>query len=468
MAIVGLANSQNSTYSPYSRYGLGEMAPSTFAHNLAMGGANIALKPDSTMPVFINSGNPAAYALIKLTTLEVGGRFLFSNFQSGGNSLNKWGTNFSYGALGFPIKGNGGMCFGVTPYSYVGYETQTTITQPVIGDVNYKFNGDGGLSKAFLGYGVMPFNKRLAKFRRKHLYVPDSLKTLSHNAYRLGEFGSKMLSDFSIGFNVNYLFGSLENVTRVIYPNSLLYNNTFRERITTLGDFTGNFGAQTAITIDSVRKSGGHRRALREKVKFTFGFFAGLNNTLKASYNTAAYNYIINGSGQEIIRDTAFANFNQAGKITLPLEEGFGIGFKKGEKLNIVADFAITGWSKFKYLNDVTGFKDSYRIAAGINYVPEKYASGRGSFTRRINYRFGVSYNSGFISLQNTQIDDKSVSLGFGIPVGANRFVSSMVNVGLQVGQMGTTSKNLVQQNYFKVNFGFSFSDRWFQKFRYD
>ena len=59
------------------------MSPTTFAHNSGMGGTYIALKPDSTMPIFINTGNPASYSLIKLTTLEVGGSFLNSNFNIG-------------------------------------------------------------------------------------------------------------------------------------------------------------------------------------------------------------------------------------------------------------------------------------------------------------------------------------------------------------------------------------------------
>ncbi|MCC6370865.1 MAG: hypothetical protein IT236_07670 [Bacteroidia bacterium] len=495
---------QNSTFSPYSRYGLGEIVPSTFAHNSSMGGAYVALKPDSTFPVFINSGNPAAYALIKLTTLEVGGKFQFSNFKSGTTKLNKWGTNFSYAAVGFPIRNNGGACFGIAPYSYVGYETQNTFNQPSIGNVTYLYTGDGGLNKAFLGYGIMPFKNRNAVFQKRHIYIPDSLKNMGKVAFALRNFGSKVLSDFSLGFNANYLFGNISEVTKVIYPNSVLYNNTMRERQVNLGDFTGNFGAQTAITIDSVwdrkgrksrieaeikrikenadlpadflKKQTGyvqdsvplHKRALIEKVKLTFGYFSNINNSIKVNYSTAGYNYIVNSSGQEILRDTAYKNYDQKSTVTLPFEQGFGIGFKKGERLNIVADFAITNWSKFKFLNDVNNFKDNYRIAAGANYVPEKYATGRGSFYKRVNYRIGAGYNTGYINVNNTLISDYHVSLGLGIPVGANRYVSSMVNVGVQFGQMGTSNNSLVKENYWRVNFGFTFSDRWFQKFRYD
>jgi hypothetical protein len=468
LIILGVCKGQENTFSPYSRYGLGEMASTTFAHNTAMGGAHIALKPDSTMPIFINAGNPAAYSLIRLTSLEVGGRYYYSDFTGGGRSLKKWGAQFAYGALGFPVGKRGGACFGIMPYSNVGYNSEANVyDDDLMGNVTYKYEGTGGLNKAFLGYGVSPFTRQLTRFRRRNLHVPDSLRHLTASQYRIREFGSKMLSDFSIGFNANYIFGSITNTTRIIYPNSLLYNNTYRERDLTMGDFSGNFGIQTAIGVDSARSGAGHRRALRERVKFTFGYFMSLNNRLKATYSSAAYNYILNGAGQEIIRDTALFNIGQKTHITLPLEQGVGIGFKKGERINVVADFAVTNWSKFRYLDALTSLKDNYRIAAGINFVPEKYAAGRNAFFRRLNYRFGASYQTGYISIRNTVLSNAFVSAGVGIPVGIGR-ISSMVNVGAQYGQMGTTANNLVKENYWRINFGFTFCDRWFQKYRYD
>ena len=408
------------------------------------------------------------------------------------------------------------MCFGIMPYTFVGYQTSTSATEPVVGNVTYQYNGDGGLSKAFLGYGVMPFNKRLNKFRRRYLNPPDTAKHLSRLAYKVREFNCKWLSDLSIGVNANYIFGNISNATRVIYPNSLLYNNTYRERTLVMGDFTGNFGVQTAFTTDSVMdrksrkkrieeevkklKAQGHavdssalsgltpfaedviefkadsirkytplrKRALRGKIKLSAGFFMSLNNSMSAKYTAAAYNYILNGQGEEIIRDTAYYLANQNGTITLPLEQGFGLGLKKGERWSFAADFAITAWSGYKYLNEISSLKDNYRVAAGVNYVPEKYAFGKRSYFSRVNYRFGLNYNTGYINVNNTSLADYSISAGVGLPVGASRFNSSMINLSLQYGQMGFNSTNSIKENYFRINFGFTYCDKWFQKFRYD
>lgn len=455
---------QNNTFSPYSRYGLGEMTQPTFAHNTGMGGNFIALRPDSSMPVFINPGNPASYSLIRLTTLEVGGRFQHSAFKSNSAALNKWTTNFSYGALGFPVGGRGGAVLGIMPYSNVGYNTESKGSAEA-GEMTYKYSGGGGLTKAFLGYGVSPFQQRHLKFRRKH-YVVDSLKTLSPAVFKLRNFGSKMLSDLSVGANANYIFGNIQQTGRVIYPNSLLYNNTYVERVVSLGDFTGNIGVQTAITIDSV-KSQGRKKAMKEKVKFTFGYFMNLNNKMDYNYNSVAYNYILTGAGDEVIRDTVMYNIDQRGRLTLPMEQGIGVGFKKGERIHLVADFALTGWKNFKYPLDAGVLNNNYRVGIGINFVPEKYAAGRGAFGKRINYRLGASYETGYINLKGNDMRTYMVSAGLGLPVGIGR-LSSMVNVSLQYGQMGTLDNNLTRENFWRVNFGFTFCDRWFQKFRYD
>jgi hypothetical protein len=355
-----------------------------------------------------------------------------------------------------------------------------------------------------VGYGAAPFNRRLVKFRKKHLYTKDSTQKLSHFNYKLRESVNKLLSDFSAGVNVNYIFGSLQNTTRTLYPNSILYNNTYRVRSVTLGDFTGNFGIQTAFTIDTAYdRKGRHdkienimallraqnrfskqelkvkedslhkaipltRKAMSEKVKFTFGAFVGLNNTVRVTYDAAAYNYILNGLGQEQLKDTVFYNPEQKGNMTFPLERGVGIGFKKGERLNITADFAVTGWKDFKLLDNINTYKDNYRAAIGASYVPEKNAAGNSALFRKIQYRIGANYNTGYIQLPNgATVSSYAVTAGFGIPVGINR-LSSMVNVAFMYGKMGPTDNSSIRENFWRISFGFTYNDRWFQKFRYD
>jgi hypothetical protein len=457
---------QNSTFSPYSRYGLGESIDPSFTHNRGMGGAYAAWRSDSIMPVFLNTGNAASYAFIRYTTLEVGGTYVYSQFKSPTSEAQKWGTNFSYGALGFPMGKRAGGCFGIRPRTYAGYDVANKTDVAGTGTVSYLYSGTGGLSQAFAGYGILPFKDHATNLRLTWNKVPDSLRRISRTALHKKYFFAKFLSDISIGANAEYVFGAIQNTTKVVYPNSLLYHNTYREKTITTSGFTGNLGIQSAFTIDSVRRNG-KWTSLNEKRKIILGYALSLNNQLAAEHNDLVYNYVLSGAGNEIVRDTALYSVNQPGQIRLPLQHVIGIGFKRGEKLNIVADFGVTAWSAFSLPDESNTLKDNYRVAIGLNYVPQKDASGRGAYRKRINYRIGASYQTGYISINNVMIADMSASAGFGLPVGIGR-LASMIHVSCKVGRLGPVSGNGLTENYVRVGFGFTFSDKWFQKHRYE
>ena len=153
------------TSSPYSRYGIGEPNQQNFALTQAMGGSFAAHYQDSVAPFFINIANPAGLAGLKLTVLELGGQFQTTKISSSSISSNKTNTNFSYGALAFPLrKIAGGASFGIMPHSTVGYKITSQAQDPTVGTMNYEFEGVGGINKVFLGTGFKPFNKNLSRF----------------------------------------------------------------------------------------------------------------------------------------------------------------------------------------------------------------------------------------------------------------------------------------------------------------
>jgi hypothetical protein len=475
---------QVNTFSPYSRFGLGELNQNTFAHNQAMGGTCIALKPDSLFPIMINVGNPASYSLIKFATFEVGGNFKTSYFTTSSSpQVTKWTTNFNYGTLGFPIRSRGGAAFGIMPYTNVGYNMQNVVNEPNIGDVSYNYNGEGGFNKVFAGYGVQPLKARLAKFRTREAKKAKEGNAISRGSYKFREVMNELASDFSMGFNANYIFGSTLNYVDVRYPNSLTYYNTIRERTVRINDFTGNFGLQTAFTIDSARTRvkrkdtshvsiGRHKRALNDKIKFVFGYYMALNNSMRARYDLVSYNYYLNGNGRIVPKDTVLRFLDQHGRINLPLEQGFGIGFKKGEKLNIVMDYAVTDWSHFKMFDYANTLKNNMRASIGVNYVPDKYLLGKGTYFKRVQYRAGAFYNSGYLDINTTNITTYGVTAGLSLPIGI-RSGTGLMNVGVQYGTTGTQNNNLIKDNFIRVNFGFTFNstyleDLWFRKFKYD
>ena len=87
----------------------------------------------------------------------------------------------------------------------------------------------------------------------------------------------------------------------------------------------------------------------------------------------------------------------------------------------------------------------------------------------------GVSYSSPHMIISQgvgnaaTTLEGPSelgVSLGFGFPI-TNRINNrSMVNIGVQWLHRSPSSQNLVTENYFILNLGITFNERWFMKFK--
>ena len=468
LCLIMFCKSQILTSSPYSRYGLGELNLQTFAAPAAMGGSFIAYHQDTIAPFFINVANPAGLAGIKLTTFELGGQANFTKISSSESSINKKNINFSYGSVGFPLKRIGGAAFGIMPYSTVGYKITSTQQYAGVGTMNYIFDGNGGVNKVFLGLGLKPFKKQISKFYNSAL-ADTLIKYKETTKYKRKKLGKQLLSELSIGGTANYLFGTINQTTDVIYPGTITYFNSKRERSIQVSDFTFNGGLQTHFTIDSI-KSKGQRRLLKQKIKIGFGFFINTPSSIRAKQNNIIYNYSVDGFGIARSKDTILNSQNIAGTIKLPLEMGVGFSIKKGEKLTVLMDAATTNWSGFKYFDAPSNdFKNSYRVSAGLNYIPNKLAYGSSNYIKRIQYRLGVSYTDGYLDLKNTAISNYFVSAGLGLPVGIGRFDDiAIVNISAQYGKMGTVNNKLLQEEYVRLVLGFTFNKRWFIKYKYD
>lgn len=472
--ISGASYAQILTSSPYSRYGLGELNLPTFAAPSAMGGSFIAYHLDSTStPVFINQANPAGLSGLRFATLELGGQAQFTKVSNGITSANKRNLNFSYASLGFPLGKAGAAAFGIMPYSSVGYKINSTEQVTGIGTINYQFDGEGGLNKAFMATGQKPFRKQLLKFYRSD-YRDTLIKYGQTAKYKRVRVGRELLSELSVGVSAAYLFGTINQTSRVLYPGSITYYNSKRDRSVQVNDFVFNAGLQTHFTIDSAMYRGkdtlkrGHRILLKEKVKIGIGFFAGIPSGVNAKQNNIIYTYALNDVGNETPKDTILNSQGVNGSIMLPLEMGLGFSIKKGERLNVLVDAATTNWSAYKSFGETSNnFKNSYRVSVGLNYTPNGGAFN--SYVKRMQYRLGAGYTNGYLDLKNTAIANYYVTAGLGFPVGLGRASDrAVVNLTAQFGKLGTTTNHLLQEQYARIIVGFTFNNRWFVRPKYD
>ncbi len=408
------AFAQTTTNSPYSQYGLGSIQESSLPQYKAMGGISTGMRNAGSIYNNINMANPASYSGIQLTSFDIGASSIMSKMSRSNISRNSFNASLSHVLFAVPINPKSAASFGLVPYSSLGY--QFKISDKIIGDttdVDYIYSGDGGLSKAYLGYGLQ---------LGKHL---------------------------SVGFNAAYLFGRLNSNKSIEFPNEAAALNSRVLKSNGVGGSRFDFGAQYFTNLSS-------------KVVLTLGYSVTTGNKLNASTNILATHYQKNfTSGDESSAvDTVVFNEGVKFKITMPVTHNVGFSISGSNKWLVGADFSMSNWSDYREGSVNPGLRNSYRVAAGAQITPN--INSISNYLDLIDYRFGFKYDKTYININNTDIKQKSLTLGVGLPLPANRSTFYKINFSAELGQRGTLSNGLVKESFINFNLGFLLNDKWF------
>lgn len=398
---------QSRISSPYSYYGLGNLSDIQSSRFLSMGGTSYAIHS----PYAISFANPAAYAAYDSLSFLFEGGLLFNNINLVTIERSQTGTFASLGYLffGFPVTRWLRASFGVTPFSQTGYNISETKTDTIIGKVKYTYKGDGGINRVFIGSSFRPFK------------------------------------GFSIGFNASYLFGPISKTRTTTFPDSVYMINSRINNTTRVSDFAFDFGLQYFMK-------------LKKDISIGFGLIYGLQSGLNAKRNRLVETFTMSSSGIEYIQDTVENSADIKGNIFLPSKIGGGISIAKQNHWLAAVDMTWQNWDKFTNYEAPDSMKNSLRISAGAEFIPEFNSN---NYMKRISYRAGYHYTSTNLKLKGYDVNEFGISVGFGFPLRKSR---SSINLTIEYGQKGTTDGNLIKENYTKLTVGFSAFERWFIK----
>jgi hypothetical protein len=152
--------------------------------------------------------------------------------------------------------------------------------------------------------------------------------------------------------------------------------------------------------------------------------------------------------------------------LQMPGKFTFGAGLGESKKWLLGAQITMkdagTLANNYNEMDNVSYVK-SRRYSIGGYYIP-KYNSFSG-FAKRIVYRGGFKYEKTGLVVNSEDINDVGVTLGAGMPISGS---FSNINIGFEFGKKGTTSSNLVQENYATISVGMSLNDRWFEKRKFN
>jgi hypothetical protein len=175
-------------------------------------------------------------------------------------------------------------------------------------------------------------------------------------------------------------------------------------------------------------------------------------------------------TGQEFAINDIEADLQAVGLeetvLTLPSQMSFGAGIGQPHKWFIGAEYNYLQTSKFSNrIFDIENatFEDASTFTVGGFYIPQYTSFNK--YWKRIVYRAGVRFENTGLKINNESINEFGMSFGVGLPVGR---MFSNTNIGLEVGQRGTTNQNLVKENFINLQLSLSLNDRWFVKRKFN
>ena len=442
-----LSYGQTTSISPYSGFGLGELAPQGYDRSFAMGGVGIGFN-DS---LGINPINPASYSFFKRRNpiFQVGLKGQQLNLTSELNSNSTFNFSLNNFALGFPIAKKGGLVIGVNPATTVGYNVivaeEFTDAEDYTFPIFNKFEGTGGYTKFYIG-----------------------------GAYRLIEKSDSILgplSMLSVGVNISYFGGKKYTLLDVIYADSTItYRNTKYTETQIISDFGFDFGVQYQKYIKKTSPV--------DYISLTLGATVNIPKFMNTKFESLIHTYQFSATGEEIIRDTTFFDDNLKGDSYIPLNYGVGLMIDINKKWQIGVDYEVQNWSNFKQVIEGIEFRnetltDMFRVGAGIQYNPAPIGSRKmnTSYLKLMTYRMGVRYTQQYLKFEDYQLNEKAVSFGLNLPFSKSQSYSSL-NLGIEFGTSGTIENGLIQQDFLNFMIGLTLLphrfNRWFIKRKYN
>ena len=396
---------QDNTASPYSYFGLGEVKFKGTEEAKAMGG--ISIVADSTQ---LNLINPAYYSKLRYTTFAVGGTNSFTNFYTNNESDKSQRTSLDYLLVAIP-KRKFGVIVGLMPFSTVGFKLKSSEINSIDQTLREKkFLGNGNINRVLFG-----------------------------TSYKIN-------SKFSVGFDINYNFGKIKTETVEFVEDPVIQLGTRERNTSIVKGFSSSFG---------VTYEGKINNKLTLYSSLTFSPESKLYSENTRNIATIVYG----SSGNELIDEEQDVDV-QNNYIAIPTKLSIGSGIGVKNKWLIATEITLQQTSKLenRFKDELNGdFKNATKIALGGFFIP-KYNSFSSYFSR-ITYRAGLRYENTGLVLKNESINDYGMTFGLGLPVGLSK-----INIGFELGKKGTTTQNLIQENYFNLNIGLSLSDLWFRK----
>ena len=420
--------------SPYSRYGIGDLAPNRNVLNRGMGGISAAYS-DIASPS-INLSNPASLGSLINTIYDLGGDIDIRNLKSNTSpqKFKSVNTIISYLQVGFPItprrmaaKGNSwGVSFGLRPVTRVNYKIEENKRLPNVDSVKTLYEGNGGLSQANISTGIK-------------------------------------IKNFSFGASSGYAFGTKEFSTKITPVNdTVLYYKSNSANQTRFGGLFVNLGAQYDIK-------------MKRNAVLRLGAYANLEQHLHANRDLVNETFTYGSDGGIAGIDTITYTRGAKGTLNVPATYSAGFTYTNDHWL-FGADIDFAKWETYSlYGEKDAAVQNNYTFRAGAQYFAATDKTPASKYWSFVKYRTGFYYGNDYIKI-NKERPDYGVTFGAGFPLTSlrrNAFAFYreglvVLNTGFEIGARGNKQSQSIRETTTRFSIGLSMNARWFQKVKYN
>jgi hypothetical protein len=401
--------------SPYSIFGIGDIEDSYFNRTSGLSNTGIAYRSSR----FLINNNPASFSALDndFFTGEIGGRAKLINYTGSNVSTNNnqsFDITFKKVVLGIKPSKHWGTSVGLLPYSSQNYEFNSPLnvngTTGII--ANQYFKGSGGLNKAYWANSYEFF---------KHL---------------------------SLGVDVSYLFGSLQQQIIIQDPNQIELVSTTNNVY--LSNFYLDYGMQ-----------------LYGRLGKKWDYSLGATFANKTNLNVDISQIVRNPDSSQLYSSTI-----PISKFALPLSYGAGLALTYNKRYTFLADYKYQGWSSVNnsgYINSLlnsTNYMNYYvqnsnRVSVGFEMSKKK--SIYNTLVEFAYYQAGFYYSNSYLNVYGQQIKDIGGTLGIGVN---SKRTPLAYTFSVQYGVKGVSNIQLIQEKYVNFTLSISYRDFWLTKGR--
>jgi hypothetical protein len=446
--ITGFSSLFGQDNSPYSRYGIGDLVPSTNVISRGMGGVTAAYAD-----IFaINLNNPASFSSfqtlqeLKSKKLSSGRAILDVGMNFEGRTLKDPATTnkfvasnalFSYVQVGVPLRPNWGLSFGLRPISRISYNIYRSerLVDPNTGlpidSAITTFKGDGGSYLVSLGTGF----------------------SIIH---RIRQYGEEKLS---VGINGGYFFGKKDYSTRrSLINDSVEYNSANFQTKTNFGNLWFNAGIQYKVPLSKLHV-------------LNLGAYGNIGQKINGTQDILRETFVFDPSQGEVRLDSVYDQKNIKGVMDLPSLFSFGFMIQKLAIPNkeggwlFGMDYLTEKWSDYRFFGQTDQVRNRWevRLGAALYPIPKR------NYFSRVAYRFGLFTGPDYINVGSKKLNQTGGSFGLGLPFTSRTAPNqtTLINLAVEYIKRGNND-NVLKENLFRVSLGLSLSDFWFIKRKYD